>query len=128
MCLTRIGHPCVHQGYEATSDNACRCSLPAPSPPQRDRTCPSHPLPLAECSGAGPALQPLPPTGEEESCPWPGTSDDMAPNIIGLGLLVAGVSFLIVAGVVLWILGVICVHRRVAALWMPWQRKRRAAP
>ena len=33
----------------------------------------------------------------------------MAPNIIGLGLLVAGVIFLIVGGVVLWILGVICV-------------------
>lgn len=75
----------------------------------------------------GTALEPLPPTGEEESCPWPGTSDDMAPNIIGLGLLVAGVIFLIVGGVVLWILGVICVLGGVAALWMTWQRKRRAA-
>jgi hypothetical protein len=51
----------------------------------------------------------------------------MAPNIIGLGLLVAGVIFLIVGGVVMWILGVICVLGGVAALWMTWQRKRRAA-
>jgi hypothetical protein len=69
----------------------------------------------------------LPPTGEEESRARPRTSEVMAPNIIGLGLLVAGVIFLIMGGVVLWILGVICVVGGVGALWMTWQRKRRAA-
>jgi hypothetical protein len=67
------------------------------------------------------------PTGEEESRARPRTFEDMAPNIIGLGLLVAGVIFLIMGGVVLWILGVICVLGGVGALWMTWQRKRRAA-
>jgi hypothetical protein len=51
----------------------------------------------------------------------------MAPNIIGLGLIVACVIFMIIGGVVLWILGVICVLGGVGALWMTWQRKRRAA-
>jgi membrane-bound ClpP family serine protease len=54
----------------------------------------------------------------------------MAPNLIGLGLIVAGAIFLIAAaligGVVLWILGVICLIGGVGALWMTWQRKRRA--
>jgi hypothetical protein len=50
----------------------------------------------------------------------------MAPNIIGLGLLVAGVILLIMGGVLLWILGVICVLGGVGALWMTWQRRRRA--
>lgn len=50
----------------------------------------------------------------------------MAVNIIGLGLLVAGVIFMIVGGVVLWILGVICLIGGVGALFMTWQRKRRA--
>jgi hypothetical protein len=40
----------------------------------------------------------------------------MAPNIIGVGLLVAGVIFLIMGGVVVWILGVICVLGGVGAL------------
>jgi hypothetical protein len=56
----------------------------------------------------------------------PRTSEVMAPNIIGLGLLVAGVIFLVMGGVVLWILGVICVLGGVGALWMSWERKRRA--
>jgi hypothetical protein len=65
--------------------------------------------------------------GEEESRARPRTSAVMAVNIIGLGLLVAGVIFLIIGGVVLWILGVICVLGGVGALWMSWQRRRRAA-
>jgi hypothetical protein len=51
----------------------------------------------------------------------------MAPNLIGLGVLVAGVIFLIMGGVVLWILGVICVLGGVGALWTTWQRRRRGA-
>lgn len=39
------------------------------------------------------------------------------------GLLVAGVIFLIMGGVVLWILGVICVIGGVGALLMTWQRR-----
>ena len=50
----------------------------------------------------------------------------MSPNIIGLGLLVAGLIFLIIGGVVLWILGAICLIGGVGALFMTWQRKRRA--
>ena len=69
----------------------------------------------------------MPPTGEEERPVRRRTFDVMAPNIIGLGLIVAGVIFLIVGGLVLWILGVICVLGGVGALWMTWQRKRRAA-
>ena len=51
----------------------------------------------------------------------------MAPNIIGLGLIVAAVIFMIIGGVVFWILGVICLLGGVGALWMTWQRRRRAA-
>jgi hypothetical protein len=65
--------------------------------------------------------------GEEERLVRRRTFDVMAPNIIGLGLIVAGVIFLIIGGLVLWILGVICVLGGVGALWMTWQRKRRAA-
>ena len=50
----------------------------------------------------------------------------MAPNIIGLGLIVAGVIFMIMGGIVLWILGVICLIGGVGALFLTWQRKRRA--
>ena len=50
----------------------------------------------------------------------------MAPNIVGLGLIVAGVIFLIIGGIVLWIIGAICLIGGVGALWMTWQRKRRA--
>jgi hypothetical protein len=51
----------------------------------------------------------------------------MAPNIVGLGLIVAAVIFMIVGGAVFWILGVICLLGGVGALWMTWQRRRRAA-
>jgi hypothetical protein len=50
----------------------------------------------------------------------------MAPNIIGLGLIVAAVILMIMGGVVLWILGVICLIGGVGALFMTWQKKRRA--
>jgi hypothetical protein len=51
----------------------------------------------------------------------------MPTNIIGLGLLVAGVIFMIMGGVVLWIIGVICLVGGVGALWLTWQRKRAAS-
>jgi hypothetical protein len=51
----------------------------------------------------------------------------MGVNIVGLGLLVAGIIFLIVGGVVWWILGVICLIGGVGALFMTYQRRRRAA-
>ena len=51
----------------------------------------------------------------------------MAPNIIGLGLIVAGIIFLILGGVVLWILGTICLIGGVGALFLTWHRKRRVA-
>jgi hypothetical protein len=56
----------------------------------------------------------------------------MAVNIVGLGLLVAGLLFLImglgfVGGVVLWIIGVICLIGGVGALFMSYQQRKRAA-
>jgi hypothetical protein len=51
----------------------------------------------------------------------------MAPNIVGLGLIIAAVIFMIVGGAVFWILGAICLIGGVGALWMTWQRRRRAA-
>jgi hypothetical protein len=50
----------------------------------------------------------------------------MAPNIIGLGLIVAAVILMIMGGVVGWIIGVICLVGGIGALFMTWQRKRRA--
>jgi hypothetical protein len=50
----------------------------------------------------------------------------MAPNIVGLGLIVAAVIFMIIGGAVFWILGAICLIGGVGALWMTWQRRRRA--
>jgi len=50
----------------------------------------------------------------------------MAVNIIGLGLIVAGIIFMIVGGLVGWIIGVICLIGGVGALFMSWQRSRRA--
>jgi hypothetical protein len=50
----------------------------------------------------------------------------MAPNIVGLGLIVAAIIFMIMGGLVLWILGVICLIGGVGALFLTWQRKRRA--
>jgi hypothetical protein len=51
----------------------------------------------------------------------------MAANIAGLGLLFAGVIFMIMGSVVGWIIGVICVIGGVGALFLTWQRKKRAA-
>ena len=50
----------------------------------------------------------------------------MAPNIVGLGLIVAAIIFFIIGGIVLWILGVICLIGGVGALFLTWQRRRRA--
>jgi hypothetical protein len=50
----------------------------------------------------------------------------MAPNIVGLGLIVAAIIFMIIGGIVWWILGVICLIGGVGALFLTWQRKRRA--
>jgi hypothetical protein len=53
------------------------------------------------------------------------TSVAMAVNIVGLGLLVAGIIFMILGGVVGWIIGVICVIGGIGALFLSWQRRRR---
>ena len=50
----------------------------------------------------------------------------MAVNIIGLGLIVAGIIFMILGGLVGWIIGVICLIGGVGALFLTWQRRRRA--
>ena len=50
----------------------------------------------------------------------------MAVNIIGLGLIVAGIIFMIMGGLVGWIIGVICLIGGVGALFLTWQRRRRA--
>jgi hypothetical protein len=42
----------------------------------------------------------------------------MAPNIVGLGLIVAGIIFMVIGGLLLWILGVICVIGGVGALFL----------
>ena len=51
----------------------------------------------------------------------------MPTNIIGLGLLVAGVIFMIMGGIVLWIIGVICMIGGIGALFMTYQRRKRTA-
>ena len=56
----------------------------------------------------------------------------MPVNLIGLGLLVAGLIFMVmglgfVGGVVLWIIGVICLIGGVGALFLTYQRNRRKA-
>jgi hypothetical protein len=51
----------------------------------------------------------------------------MPANIIGLGLIVAGVIFMVVGGLVGWIIGVICMLGGIGALFMMFQRRRRAA-
>ena len=49
----------------------------------------------------------------------------MAVNLIGLGLIVAGIIFMIMGGLVGWIIGVICLIGGVGALFMTRQRRRR---
>ncbi len=56
----------------------------------------------------------------------------MPVNLVGLGLLLAGVIFLVmglgfVGGVVLWIVGVVCLVGGIGALFMTYQRRRRLA-
>ena len=50
----------------------------------------------------------------------------MPTNIIGLGLIVAGVIFMIMNTVVFWIIGVICMIGGIGALFMTYQRRKRA--
>ena len=45
-------------------------------------------------------------------------------NIVGLGLLVAGVILLIMGGLVLWIVGIVCVIGGIGALFMTYQRRK----
>jgi hypothetical protein len=56
----------------------------------------------------------------------------MPVNIVGLGLLVAGLVFLVMGlgywgGVVFWIIGVVCLVGAVGALFLGYQRRRRLA-
>jgi hypothetical protein len=51
----------------------------------------------------------------------------MPVNIIGLGLLVAGVIFMIIGGVVWWIIGVICMIGGIGALFMSYRNRRSTA-
>jgi membrane-bound ClpP family serine protease len=56
----------------------------------------------------------------------------MPVNLIGLGLVLAGVIFLVmglgfVGGVVLWLVGVVCLVGGIGALFMTYQRRRRVA-
>jgi drug/metabolite transporter (DMT)-like permease len=60
----------------------------------------------------------------------------MPVNLVGLGLLVAGVIFLVMGGfggfefigaTVLWIIGVVCLVGGIGSLFMTYQRRRRLA-
>jgi len=56
----------------------------------------------------------------------------MPANIVGLGLLLAGLIFMVmgfgfIGGTVLWLIGVICVIGGIGALFMTWTQRRRAA-
>ena len=51
----------------------------------------------------------------------------MPTNIIGLGLIVAGIIFMIMGGVVGWIIGVICLVGGIGALFLTYQRRRAAS-
>ncbi len=60
----------------------------------------------------------------------------MPVNLIGLGLLLAGVIFMVMGGfagfdfisaVGLWILGTVCLVGGIGALFMTYQRRRRLA-
>ena len=64
--------------------------------------------------------------------PRPWNSARMPVNIVGLGLLLAGLIFLVMGlgfwgGAVLWIIGVICLISGVGALFMTYQQRRRTA-
>jgi len=48
-------------------------------------------------------------------------------NIIGLGLLVAGVLFIVFLGFVGLVIGIICILGGIAALAMTYMRRRNAA-
>jgi hypothetical protein len=50
----------------------------------------------------------------------------MPVNLVGLGLLVAGLLFVLLGGgVVFWVIGVICLIGGVGALFLTYQRRRR---
>lgn len=50
----------------------------------------------------------------------------MPVNLVGLGLLVAGLLFVLLGGgVVFWVIGVVCLIGGVGALFMTYQRRRR---
>lgn len=56
----------------------------------------------------------------------------MPVNIVGLGLLVAGLVFLVMGlgfwgGAVLWIIGVVCLIGGVGALFLTYRQQRRLA-
>jgi hypothetical protein len=51
----------------------------------------------------------------------------MAPNIIGLVLIVVGIILMVFLGVVGIIVGLICLLVGIGVWWMTWQRRRRAA-
>ena len=56
----------------------------------------------------------------------------MPVNLVGAGLLIAGVIFLVMGlgfwgGVVLWIIGVVCLIGGIGALFMTYQRRKRLA-
>lgn len=51
----------------------------------------------------------------------------MPVNIIGLGLIVAGLIMVIMGGVVFWIIGVICLIGGIGALFLTYLRRKQAA-
>ena len=66
------------------------------------------------------------------TCPPPANCAPMPTNIVGLGLLLAGLIFLVMGlgfwgGAVLWIIGVICLIGGSGARFMTYQQRRRVA-
>jgi hypothetical protein len=51
----------------------------------------------------------------------------MPVNIIGLGLIVAGLIMVIMGGVVLWIIGAICLIGGIGALFLTYLNRKKAA-
>jgi len=51
----------------------------------------------------------------------------MPTNVIGLGLIVAGILFMLFLGLVGFIIGIICIIGGIGALFMTYQRRRRPA-